>query len=240
MLSPPKLAVLAIKVHLVLLVQKESLEEMVMMELLVSQEKMEKTQNFCPLRNPSHASSAHLDLQDHTAPWDPKDHLDQKELLESHHAMVFPATLVWLDNPDLWADQDAKDHEEHLATQDASSQSPDHKAHLDLPDHPESKVQRVNQVPMVNPSKAHPENPESQANPAKKADLDLLEPQDQPETMARKAVATTAQSPAHHQAIKRHSPNERSGFRKFGNGTVSITFIFCYIFTTGRKQKNLF
>jgi hypothetical protein len=238
--NPHQLAALAIKVLPVPLVQKDQMEKTVTMELLVNQEKTERMPNCCPLRKPNHASSAQLDHPDPTDQWDLKAHPDQKEPPESHHAMAFPATSAWLDNPDQWEDQAAKDPVEHLEPQDASSPSPVPKAPTDLPDHPENKESKANPVPMDNHLLARPENPESQANQEKKADLDHPEPRDQSDTMARKEAATIVQSPALHQAIKRESSTKRSGFRKFGNGTVSITLLFCFIFTTGRKQKNLF
>jgi hypothetical protein len=245
MLNRLVLAVLVIKVHLDLLVQKEKLEEMEMTELLVSQERMERILSFCQSRrSPNHASSAHLDLQDPTAQWEPKDHLDQKDLLASHHAMVFPATSAWLVNPVQLADQDAKAHVEHPATQDVSSQFPDHKAHLVLPDHLDQKDQKDNPVQMVNLSKAHPENLASQANPEKKADLDPLALLAQQETMARKAVATIVQSHVPHQAIKQDPRTARSGFfGNLANGTTTVSsiiffFVISFLQLVESRHKN--
>lgn len=217
------------------------LEETVTTDLVVKQDMTEKMPNYCPPRNPSHASFVLQAHPDHTVKWDPKGHPDQKEPLASHHAMAFPAILVWLDNQDLLAGQDEKAHEEHQEPLVVSSQFPDPKAHKDPPDLLESKGQRDNPVPMVNRSKAHPESPASQENPEKKADPDHPDPPVQPETMERKAVATIVQSHVPHQAIKQESTIEHSGFRKFGNGTtVSITLLFVSFLQLVENRKIVF
>jgi len=223
-------AVLVIKVHPVLPAQKELPVMMVMMELLENPDMMEKTPSSCPPKRPSHASSAQLDLPDPTELWEPKDHPDQKEPPASPHAMEFPAILAWLDNPDPWADQAEKVLAEPPVLPADSSQFPDLKDHPDLPDRPASKDPRDNPVPTVNPSKARPAKPASQAPLEKKDAPDPLALPVHKEMLAKKEVATTAQNHGPHQAIKRDSPTERSGFRNFGHGTLTI---FCFIFTTG-------
>lgn len=233
--NPHPFAVLVIKVHPVLPVQKAPTEKMVKMDLLEKPDTMERMPYSCPPRNPSLVSSAQLDLPDPTDQWEPKDHPDPREPPASHHAMEFPATLAWLDNPDPWAGQAEKAPEEPPEPLDDFCQFLDPKDHLDLPDHPESKGPRANLVPTDRASKVHPEKPESQVHPAKKDDPDPLELLVQPETPVKKADATTAQNHVPHQAIKRDTPTERSGFRNFGHGTL----IFCFIFTTGRKPKKI-
>jgi len=214
---------------------------MVTMERLASPEKMEKTPSFYPPRNPSHASSAQQDPPVPTDPWDPKDHPDPKELPASHHAMEFPAILAWPDNQAPWADPDAKVHEEHPEHPVVSSPSPVHKAHKDLLAHPANKDPRVNPAPMVNHLPVHPANLASLENPAKKVVPDHPDHPVRPATMEKKEVAIIVQNPAHHPATKRNTPTEHSRFRKIGDGTLSITLIFCFLFTTGRKkQKNRF
>jgi len=232
-------AVLVIKVLPALQAQKELLATMVMMELLENQEKMERTPNYCPLQRLSHASFVQLAHQVLMVLWELKDHPDQKELPASHHAMEFPVTSAWLDNQDQWEDPDVKVHEELPALQEDSSLFPDLK---DLPahqDHPENKDLKVSQVQMVNPLKVHPEKLESQVHPEKREDQDHQVHLAQPETPDRKEDAITAPNPELPQATKQDSrTDERSGFRNFGHGTLTL---FCFIFTTGRKPpKNQF
>jgi hypothetical protein len=157
--------------------------------------------------------------------------------------MAFPATLAWPDNQAPWDDLVAKALEEPLAPLAGLSQYPALKAPTDLPDHLENKVQRVSPAPTDRASLVPLANRESLANPARKVVRAHPEVRVPPATRDKKEDATIVQSPAHHQAIKRNTPTlptERSGFRQLGNGTLSITLLFCFLFTTGRKSRKIF
>jgi len=193
-------AALATKDHLVLLELRESPDRMVRTETMDQMDRMERTLKVFQPNWRSLALSAHQDHLAHKDLPDQRDRLDPRDLLESHHAMVFPESKACKASPAQLDVPDAKDHVEPQASLVDLSQCLDLRDLLASLEHPESRDQRVSLDQTDSPSKAHLDLPETLESLDAKAALDLLDQLDQLERMERRAPATTAQNPVLHLA----------------------------------------
>ena len=187
-----QLAAPAIKDHQDPQALKDQLETQARMEITaktVTTVKMLNCWLLNQLKFALFAHKAHQDQQEHQAL---KVHQARRDLLESHHVTVSQESKECLALQDLKVAQAVKDHAEPQANPVVSSQSQDHKDHLDNPDIKEKLARKDSRVQMDSHSKDHQDCQETQVPLEKKVAQEAQDLPAQLEKKAKRVLANTA------------------------------------------------